>query len=69
MIIWRGLGFLVVLIPFVLGLIFYEFIGESNIYASMSLIISGVLIGLLGNRFNINPTKTAVDSVTGQIFY
>ncbi len=68
MIVWRGLGFLAVLIPMAVLLIFSSLGIDKNFSYSDGLImlISAIIIWFVGRKLNTRPAKILIDPQTNQ---
>ena len=72
MLVWRGMGFLVLVIAalgYVAGGSVGDLVGQEEaraIGSGLGLIISGVVTWLLGQRWNGEPERTLVDVETGE---
>jgi hypothetical protein len=68
MIIWSGLGFLVVVFVFVFGFFFYDkgTWMSSNAPLAYTLLLAGLASGILGGLLNKYGGKTFIDKATGK---
>ena len=66
MIIWSGLGFLVVLIPLVISIFTIGYLGNSNLVFYLGFVVSAVLIWMIGRKMNNKPGREVVDKKTGE---
>lgn len=76
MIIWKGLGFLVAVITFLLSLVmevvtesitnnemYYQ---ENSLPLAIAILLSGIINGVLGKRLNKQKARTLIDKETGE---
>ncbi|WP_367388364.1 hypothetical protein [Lewinella sp. LCG006] len=66
MIIWKGLGFLAILIPVVIVILLQIIFGDDPIYASIGYLLGAVPVWFLGKRLNADVGKVVADPQTGQ---
>lgn len=66
MIIWKGLGFLAILIPVVIVILLQIILGDDSIYAGIGYLLGAIPVWFLGKRLNAGVGQVVVDSQTGQ---
>lgn len=66
MVIWKGLGFLAALIPFVLAILLQIIFGDDSMYAGIGYLLGAIPVWFLGQRLNTGVGQTVVDPNTGQ---
>lgn len=66
MIVWKGLGFLALVIPFACGILCQVVLGDAPMYAGIGYILGGIPVWFLGKKWNDQPARTFTDNATGQ---
>ena len=66
MIIWKGLGFLAILMPVVIVILLQIIFGDDSIYASTGYLLGAIPVWFLGKRLNAGAGQVVVDPQTGQ---
>ncbi|MCB0638752.1 MAG: hypothetical protein KDC54_19120, partial [Lewinella sp.] len=66
MIIWKGLGFLALVIPFACALLMQVIFGDAAMYAGIGYLLGGIPVWFLGKKWNAVPGRVLVDPKTGQ---
>jgi len=65
--IWKGLGFLVIVIPAAIYALSMMLLGsESEVLYYWSSVVSGVVIWIVGKRLNSNKKDIVIDPETGE---
>lgn len=66
MVIWKGLGFLAALIPFVLGILLQIIFGDAPMYAGIGYMLGAIPVWFLGKKLNANTGQVVLDPQSGQ---
>ncbi|PHN04279.1 hypothetical protein [Flavilitoribacter nigricans] len=66
MIVWKGLGFLSLVIPFGTALIFQLIFGSTPIASGFGYILGGAAVWYLGTKWNAAPGRVMTDNQTGE---
>ena len=57
MIIWKGFGFLGILIPFVCGILMQLLFGDLGVYAGIGYILGGIPVWILGKKWKFTTQE------------